>query len=115
AAQRADDTHPQITDAIDLADITAGRPADEQATRPDPHPDAAGTALPDIRDTAAPEPPQRGEDAVRVPSADETADAIARAQRALAEIEQRRLHDERAAAPEAPAHQLAPWHPAARP
>ncbi|WP_344420570.1 MobF family relaxase [Pseudonocardia ailaonensis] len=44
----------------------------------------------------------RTEDAVRVPSADETADALTRAQRALAEIEARDFHDAQEAAEELP-------------
>jgi hypothetical protein len=109
-AQHAEDQHRQITDESDLTDITTERATDEHLTHPAPHADAAETAAPDIRDVAAAEPPQTGEDTVRVPTAAETADTITRAQRALAEIEQRRIQDERAAAEQARADQLNRWH-----
>jgi hypothetical protein len=109
-AQRAEDQHRQITDDTDLADLATERAADEQSIQPAPHPDAADTALTDIRETTAAEPPQTGEDTIRIPTATETADTVARAQRALAEIEQRRIQDERAAADQARADQLNRWH-----
>ena len=109
-AQRAEDQHRQITDDTDLADITTERTADEQAVQPTPHRYAPDTAVADIREIAAAEPPQTGEDTVRIPTATETADTITRAQRALAEIEQRRTEDERAAADQARTDQLNRWH-----
>ena len=60
----------------------------------------------DLRVVAAQEPRQTAEDVVRVPSADETADAILRASRALAEIRAREAEDERAGRDE----QLTRWH-----
>jgi hypothetical protein len=109
-AQLAEDTHRQITDDADLADISLERAADEQALQPTPHRDAAHTAVPDIREVAATEPPQVGEDTVRVPTAEETASTITQAQRALAEIEQRRAQDERVAEEDARIEQLTRWH-----
>lgn len=44
-----------------------------------------------------------------MPSADETAETIARAQRALAEIQARQAADEQRAADEARAEQVARW------
>jgi hypothetical protein len=66
--------------------------------------------VPDIRQVAAEEPAQVDEDEVRVPTAEETADIVARAQRALAEMERRRAAEERHAADEVRAEQLARWH-----
>ncbi|MGH3629418.1 MAG: hypothetical protein ACRDRL_18515 [Sciscionella sp.] len=59
---------------------------------------------------AADEPAPVKEDNVRVPSAQETAETISKAQRALAEIEARRVVEEEHAAEEARAEQLARWH-----
>jgi hypothetical protein len=58
---------------------------------PQPHADAAETGVADLRDVAADEEPVQEREEVRVPSAAETADTIARAQRALREIEQRQV------------------------
>jgi hypothetical protein len=109
-AQRADDAHRRIAAEADLTDLASQRDADVRAVEEKPHADAAQTAVPDIREVAAVEPAQAAEDVVRVPTADETAAAVARAQRALAEIDQRRVADERRAAEEARAEQLARWH-----
>jgi AAA domain/TrwC relaxase len=109
AANRADDTHRPITDEADLTDLVDDRAADLRTVEPHAHRDAADTAVPDIRDTTTAPP---AEVAPHVPTAIETADAVARAQRALAEVEQRRIHDERAAADEARAEQLTHWHTA---
>ena len=64
---------------------------------------------PDLREIAAAEPAQRAEDVVRVPTADQTADAIDRANRALAEIGARDILDAHEAAEHRTA-QLARWH-----
>ena len=109
-AQRAEDPHRHITDDADLTDTTAEHAAAVQAVEPAPHTDAPETAIPDIRDLAAAEPPQTGEDLIRVPTADETAVAVARAQRALTELAQRQAADERRAIEDARAAQLARWH-----
>jgi len=60
--------------------------------RPDP---VIETNVADIRDTAEPDSTERADPAQRhrVPTADETAAAVARAQAALAEIEARRAAD----------------------
>lgn len=63
----------------------------------------------DIREASAGEPSQDGTDTVRVPSAEETADTIQRAQRALAELDQRRADDERRAAEHAREEELTRW------
>jgi len=55
--------------------------------------DGTAAAVPDVRDVAAAEPKQTGEDIVQEASAQDTAAAIARARRSLAEIEARRVLD----------------------
>jgi conjugative relaxase-like TrwC/TraI family protein len=62
----------------------------------------------DIREVVADEPRAEAEDDVRVPSADETAAAVDRAQRAIAEIRARDTAD--AAEQEHRAEQLTQWH-----
>jgi conjugative relaxase-like TrwC/TraI family protein len=66
----------------------------------------------DIRQVAAGEQRVAESDTPRVPSADETAEAVRRAQRALIEIQHRREADERYAAAEAEARaeELTRWH-----
>ncbi|GAY10918.1 MobF family relaxase [Pseudonocardia sp. N23] len=63
----------------------------------------------DVREVAAEEAPQIREDAVRVPSADETAAALARAHRALAEIDARDAYDAQHE-PADRAAELNAWH-----
>jgi hypothetical protein len=108
-----DDRHRQITAEHELSDVTEHRDAELRAIQPDPHSDSAETNVPDIRDLAAGEPKRAAEaedDWTRVPSPDETADHVTRAQRALAELEQRRQADQRRADDEARSLQLADWH-----
>jgi hypothetical protein len=65
----------------------------------------------DIRQEAAQEERVKEDDAVRVPSAEETAESVRRAQRALAELRQRQVIEERHAADEASRDDdLARWH-----
>ncbi|MCA1681577.1 MAG: TrwC relaxase, partial [Actinobacteria bacterium] len=109
-AMQAEDTHREITDETDLADV-AEQPARELPApehAPDQH--LVETGLADLRDIAAAEPAATDEDTVRVPTATETAYAIQRAQRALAEIEARRAADQARDAEQARAEQLARWH-----
>jgi len=89
AADIDDDRHREITEEYEL---DAGRVDEREAQQ-------------DIREVAAAEEPVRGEDAVRVPSADETSAAIDRAHRALAEIQAREVYD---AAREAEEQQYVP-------
>lgn len=58
--------------------------------------DGIAADVADVREVAAAEPKQTGEDIVREASAQDTADAIARARRSLAEIEARQVLDARA-------------------
>jgi hypothetical protein len=90
ATELAEDPHRTIVEDAPAADVepVAAEPeptvADADATPAD---DAVAepveTGLPDIREAAAVEPAPAEEDIVRVPSAQETADTIVRAQRAL--------------------------------
>jgi conjugative relaxase-like TrwC/TraI family protein len=96
-AMQEEDQHREITDEADLAEFAA---------------DDRGLVEvePDIREIVADEPAQQDEDIVRVPSADEAAHSIWRAQRALAEIAARRSADTAREAEEARAEQLNRWH-----
>jgi hypothetical protein len=108
AADAAEDPYRQITEA----DLDHGAHAVERDESRSTDLDAAPVdALRDLRDVAAAEPPQVDEDAVRVPTADETADAIERAQRAIAEISAREANDLREAEQHR-AHELTRWHQA---
>jgi hypothetical protein len=66
----------------------------------------------DIREVAAGQEPVAESDVPRVPSANETAEAVLRAQRALIEIQHRREAEERQAGAEAEsrAEELARWY-----
>jgi hypothetical protein len=103
---RTEDPHRDIHHEHELTDSTP--PVAELPTHD--HRLGAETAAHDIRDIAAAEPERVEDDAVRVPSADETADNLARAQRALAETRQRQADDQCHAAEQARAQQLARWH-----
>ncbi len=63
----------------------------------------------DIREIAATEPRETGEDVVRVPTAGEVEGPVLRAQRSLAEIRAREAHEQQADADERAA-ELACWH-----
>ncbi len=110
ATQQAEDRHRPIRDDADLADIVTQREIDTRAASDEVAAGAAETAVPDLRDVAVAEPAPADEDEVRVPSADETADTVRRAQRALGEIQHRQAADDRHAAEQARADQLARWH-----
>ena len=78
------------------------------------HAPAAGqpypeTAPPDIRELAAADP-TRHDDTVRVPTGEESADSLAHARRAIAEVQQRQAAEARYAAEREHSHQLARWH-----
>jgi len=90
--EQDDDDLRTITDVDDLVDVADDEP------------------LVDIREATADEPAQDDTDVVRVPSPEETADTVAQAQRALAELDDRRAHDEQRAAEEARTEELTRWH-----
>jgi conjugative relaxase-like TrwC/TraI family protein len=125
AAQAEEERHRVVTesDVIDRPDDlddaaargredTAYRRNELAEDRPAHHAMAQNRLRPvgaDLREMAAAEPAQRGEDVVRVPTADQTADAINRANRALAEISAREALDAQEAVEYRNA-QLARWH-----
>jgi hypothetical protein len=109
ATMRAEDPYRDITDETELANIAEQRSNDLCQLGDQPPADAAEAHIPDIRAVAAAEPKRAEHDAVRVPSAQESADAIARAQRALVEIRQRRAVEDQHAVEQARAQQLARW------
>ena len=113
ADQAIEDQHRAITDEHDLADVAEQRDQAQREAQPESR-DAAETSLPDIREQAAAEPKRapRGDenDWTRVPTADQTADSITRAQRALNEIRQRDAEDRRREADQARTRQLNHWH-----
>jgi conjugative relaxase-like TrwC/TraI family protein len=109
-AEASEDEHREIRDEADLADIELQREADRRAASPRPHPDAAETAVEDIRATAARERQPGSEDQVRVPTSAETTDSVRRAQRALAEMRARDAADRKREADEARRDRLVHWH-----
>jgi len=92
AEQAAEDPHREITDDAELHDLPREHaPADAaDAAKP-----ILETALPDVREVSAPDAGEHADPTLRhrVPTADETAGSVARAQDALAEIEARREAD----------------------
>jgi hypothetical protein len=106
AAMHAEDPHRDIRAEHEVAD---NMPPVGDISTPY-HGPGLETPAPDIRDIVAAEAPRIEDDAVRVPSAEETADNLARAQRALAETRQRQADEQRHAAEQARAQQLARWH-----
>jgi conjugative relaxase-like TrwC/TraI family protein len=104
AEQAEADRNRPITSEHDLVDLGRQRDSDVVATTPAGH--AAETDVPDARDSrAANIPDERG----RVPTAEDSAAAILRAQEALREIEQRRQLDQRRADEEDRVRQLTRW------
>jgi len=105
AEARAEDTYRPITDEHEFAETAKQRARDQRDAGPAvPSPELFGTSLRDIREEAAEEADAKrgagqvcGEDAIRVPSADETAESVRRAQRALQELKQRHAADARGA------------------
>jgi hypothetical protein len=131
AATLSEDPLREITTDHDLADIVEARDRDHAAEaggqpdieledqRPPVTADQAGMAAEldsaprDIRQQAADEPARadgHDPDAVRVPSAEQTAESVRRAQRALVELRQRQAIEQRRVADEARDEELARWH-----
>ena len=93
-----DDRHRHVTDDHEFSDVTEHRDADLRAIQPEPHRDAAETDSSDIRELTNASPcgrPSPRTTGLASPPPDQTADHVTRAQRALAELEQRRADDER--------------------
>ena len=106
AEARAEDPYRPITDEHDLAETADQRARDQREAGPaEPSPESAGTSTRDIREEASrgcrlrrsKARPTREADAVRVPTADETAESVRRAQRALQELKQRQAAEARRA------------------
>ncbi|NKQ53553.1 relaxase domain-containing protein [Amycolatopsis sp. K13G38] len=108
AAERAEDPHREITAEYELDDTSTDAP-EHAADATDESP-AAETEVTDVREVAESEPKQVDEDVVRTATAEETAEHVANAQRALAEIRAREQAERERAAEEARAEQLARWH-----
>jgi hypothetical protein len=108
-AHRLDEDHyREITHDADFTDTGHDRLADDVYDhRVGPIVD---TADPDIRQVAEDWPMRTDDDTVRFPSADQTADAVHRAQLALAEITRRIALDQAREAEYARSQQLARWH-----
>ena len=114
AEAKAEDPYRKITDEHDLADVADQRAKDQregghgkpltQSPEPDIREETAqqGTAEKSVaRDRAA--------DEVRVPTADETAESVRRAQRALQELKHRQAAEARHAEDEA-REEVSRWH-----
>ena len=101
------------TDTADLVSEETDEQTDEQTGEQTDDQELPDTSW-DIRQEAAAEPERddgHDPDAVRVPSSDETAESVRRAQRALTELKQRRAIEDRRAADDARerADELANW------
>jgi len=112
AGQLADDVDRPVVDEHDLSDIVEQHDDDLRTiTVVDELADVADAEpLVDIRSATEGESAQHDTDVVRVPSPEETADTVAQARRALAELDDRRDHDEQRAAEEARTEELTRWH-----
>lgn len=93
----------------DKPDTTRAAEPEHQAVDEQPEQQAESDRQ-DLREVAADEPAPAEEDTVRVPSQDETAESVQRAQRALAEMAEREAAEQQREADEARAAQLAQWH-----
>ena len=117
ASARAEDPYRPITGDHDLTDVAEQRTRDErEAGSAQPPPESAGSAPRDIRQEAAEEADadkraarERTADTVRVPTADETAESVRQAQRALQELKYRQAGDTRHAEDEA-RDEASCWH-----
>lgn len=110
--ERAEDPHREVTDEAELADVAEQRDDDVRNAEPEPDVDAAETAVPDVREVASDEPIREQHDDVRVPSADETAETVEQAQRALAEMRARQELEARQAEDQARADRIERWRTA---
>ena len=110
AAHRADqveaDAVRPITEGHDLAEVVDRRAADLGTVRTRPSEPAPETNLSDLRESRAQD---MADEPGRIPDAAESRAAVRRAQAALAEIEQRRVLDDRRAREEQRANQLTVW------
>jgi hypothetical protein len=118
AAARAEDPYRPITDDHDLTDVDHQRTRDQREAGPaQPPPESAESAPRDIRQEAAEDTDadkraarDHAADTVRIPTADETAESVRRAQHALQELKHRQADDARHAEDEAN-DEASRWHP----
>ncbi|MCO1658901.1 MobF family relaxase [Pseudonocardia humida] len=113
ADQTVEDRHRPIVDEVEFTDHDT-HTRTEPTTIEQMDADAVGyvdAARPDLRDVAASRPAPVNEDAVRVPSSDETDANVAWAKRVLDEVNSRAAEDARMEEAERNA-QLARWHAA---
>jgi hypothetical protein len=113
ADQTVEDQHREITDEHDLTDVAEQRDQARRTVQSRQPADAAETNVTDVREQAATEAkrtPSTEHDWTRVPTPDETANTITRAQRAIAELQARTAEDRRRNDEEARARQVANWH-----
>ncbi|NKQ54991.1 relaxase domain-containing protein [Amycolatopsis sp. K13G38] len=101
-----EDSHREVTAEHDLADVVEQQATDLDAVAADADDDVAETDVSDVRDTASAETPVVHSADVRVPSADESADTIEHARRALQEIQAREAADAQRAEEEARAAEM---------
>ncbi|HEY2203332.1 MAG TPA: TrwC relaxase, partial [Pseudonocardia sp.] len=131
-AEREDEAHREITpadmypadidididtdtDSAELERVEVGRDRADNDDRDQrgvaaERGDESAAMVPDIRAVAQDEPDPVDEHTVRVPTAEETAESIRRAQRALVEIAERDAADQARATEAERAAQLARWH-----
>ena len=108
-AQTADRAGRELCDAYLGDDDEDDAVDDHDPIDIDPAGATAETGRRDVREVAAEEPAPVAEDLARVPDASETAEGVARARRAIAEIRVRTTEDEREAQ-DACAAELGRWH-----
>ena len=101
-----EDAHREITAEHDLADVVEQRTDDVETVATHAGAEATETDVTDVRDAAAAEPLAADSDELRVPSADETANKIEHAQRALREVQARDVAEAQQAAEEAQVAEL---------
>lgn len=101
--EAAEDPHREVRDEAELSDPVLDAERDDVAATPDDPRPVAETAVPDVREISTPDATEHTDPAQRqrLPSADETAEAVARAQAALGEIAARQEADEAREAAEA--------------
>jgi hypothetical protein len=114
AEAKAEDPYRRITNEHDLADVVDRRVEDQQEV--DHGKPLAQSPEPDIREATAAEGTSeklmarnRAADEVRAPTADETAESVRRAQRALQELKHRQAADARHTEDEA-REEVSRWH-----
>ncbi|WP_132421547.1 hypothetical protein [Pseudonocardia endophytica] len=109
AEQAETDRHREITEDYELSDHPTNQRAADVEEADDVAEQVAETDVPGIRELSAPQADERADTSTRagIPTLDETAEDVARAQVALQEIEQRRRYEQTVEADHA--DDLAAW------